>query len=60
MAVTPFKFPPLLRKPRNVEIRKRLWIRAVIVDPSNSFLLTLQNILNPDFSLMFGKMQVIK
>ena len=24
MAVTPFKFPPLFRKPKNVEIPKRL------------------------------------
>ena len=32
MAVTPFKFPPLFRKPENVEIRKRLGVRAVEVD----------------------------
>ena len=60
MAVTPFKFPPLFRKPKNVEIPKRLGVRAVLVDSSNNFLLTLQGILNPDLSLMFGKMQVIK
>ena len=60
MAVTPFKFPPLFRKPANVEIPKRLGVRAVVVDSSNNFLLTLQDILNPDLSLMFGKMQVIK
>ena len=60
MAVTSFKFPPLFRKPKKVEIPKRLGIRAVVVDSSNNFLLTLQDILNPDFSLMFGKMQVIK
>ena len=65
MAVTPFKFPPLFRKPKNVEISKRLGVRAVVVDSSNNFLLTLQDILNPDLSLMFGKimfgkMQVIK
>ena len=60
MAVTPFKFPPLFRKPINVEIPKRLWVRAVVVDSSNNFLLTLQDILNPDLSLTFGKMQVIK
>ena len=63
MAVTPFKFPPpppLFRKPKNVKIPKRLGIRAVIVDSSNNFLLTLHDILNPDLSLMFGKMQVIK
>ena len=60
MAVTSFKSPPLFRKPKNVEIPKRLGIRAVVVDSSNNFLLTLQDILNPDFSLMFGKMQVIK
>ena len=47
MAVTPFKFPPLFRKPKNV-------------DSSNNFLLTLQDFLNPDLSLTFGKMQVIK
>ena len=60
MAVTPFKFPPLFRKPKNVEIPKRLRVRAVVVDSSNNFLLTLQDILNPDLSLTFGKMQVIK
>ena len=60
MAITPFKFLPLLRKPKNVEIPKGLWIRAVVVDSSNNFLLTLQDILNPDLNLTFGKMQVIK
>ena len=60
MAVTPFKFLPLFRTPRNVEIPKRLGVRAVVVDFSNNFLLTMQDILNPDLSLMFGKMQVIK
>ena len=60
MAVTPFKFPPLFRKPENVEFPKRLGVRAVVVDSSNNFLLTLQDILNSDLSLMFGKMQLIK
>ena len=60
MAVTPFKFTPPFRKPKNVEIPKRLGIRAVVVDSSNNFLLTLQDILNPDLSLTFRKMQVIK
>ena len=60
MAVTPFKIPPLFRKPKNVEIPKRLGVRAVVVDSSNNFLLTLQDNLNPDLSFMFGKMQVIK
>ena len=60
MAVTSFKFPPLLRKPKNVEIPKRPGVRAGVADSSNNFLLTLQDILNPDLSLMFGKMQVIK
>ena len=60
MAVTPFKSPPLFRKPKNVEIPKRLGVRAVVVDSSNIFLLTLHDILNPDLSLTFGKMQVIK
>ena len=32
MAVTPFEFPPLFRKPKNVEIPKRLGVRAVVVD----------------------------
>ena len=59
MAVTPFKFPPLFRKPKNVEILKRLVVRAVVVYSSNNFLLTLQDILNPYLSLMLGKMQVI-
>ena len=52
--------PPLFRKPKNVEILKRLGVRAVVVDSSNNFLLTLQDILNPDLSLTFGKMQLIK
>ena len=60
MAVTPFKFPPLFRKPKNVEIPKRLGVRAVVVDSSNNFLLTLQDILNQCLSLTFGKMQLIK
>ena len=55
MAVTPFAFPPLFRKPKNVEIPKRLGVRAVVVDSSNNFLLTLQDILNPNLSVMFGK-----
>ena len=60
MAVTPIKFPPLFKKPKTVEIPKRLGVRAVVVDSSNNFLLTLQDILNPDLSLAIGKMQVIK
>ena len=60
MAVTPFEFPPLFRKLKNVEIPKILGVRTVVVDSSNNFLLTLQDILNPDLSLMFGKMNVIK
>ena len=50
MAVTPFKFPPLFRKPKKVEIPKRLGVRSVVVDSSNNFLLTLQDNLNPDLS----------
>ena len=60
MAVTPFKILPLFRKPKNVEIPKRLGVRAVVADSSNNFLLTLQDTLNPDLNLIFGKMQVIK
>ena len=60
MAVTPFKFPPLFRKHKNVEILKGLRVRVVVLDSSNNFLLTLQDILNQDLSLMFGKMHVIK
>ena len=60
MAVTPFKFPPLFRKPKSVENPKRLGVRAVVVDCSNNFLMTLLDILNPDLRLMFGKMQVLK
>ena len=60
MAVTPFEFPPLFKKPKISEIPKRLGVRAVVVDSSNSFLLTLQDIPNPDLSFIFGKMQVIK
>ena len=55
MAVTSFKFPPLLRKPKTVEIPKRLGVRAVVVDSSNNFLLTLKDILNPYLSFIFGK-----
>ena len=31
----------------------------MVVDSSNDFLLTLQGILNPGLSLIFGKMQVV-
>ena len=55
MAVTPFKFLPLFRKPKNVEIPKRLGVRAVVVDSSNSFFLTLQDILYPALSLTIGE-----
>ena len=54
MAVTPFKLPLLFRMPKNVEIPKRLGVRAVIVDSSNNFFLTLQDILNPDLSLKYN------
>ena len=60
MAVTPFEFPPFFRKPENVKIPKRLGVRAEVVDSSNNFLLTLQAFVNPDLSLLFGKMQVIR
>ena len=40
MAVTPFEFPPLFREPKNVEIPKRLGVRAVVEHSSNNFLLT--------------------
>ena len=60
MAVTSFKFPQLFGKPKNVKIPKRLGVRAVVVDSSNHFLLTLLDILNPVLNFMFGKMQVIK
>ena len=53
MAVTPFLFPPLFRKPKNVENPKRLVVRAVVVASSNNFLLTLQDILNPDFRVSY-------
>ena len=36
MAVTPFKFPPHFRKPKNVEIPKRLGVRAVVLESSNT------------------------
>ena len=60
MAVTPFKFPLPFRKPKNVNIPKRLGVRAVVVDFSYNFLMTLQEILNPNLSFIFGIMQVIK
>ena len=55
MAVTPSKFPPLSRKPKINEISKRSGVRLVAVDCSNYFLLTLQDISNPDLSFIFGK-----
>ena len=60
MAVTSFKFLPLFRKSKTVEIPKRFGVRAVVVVSSNNFLLTLQDILNPYLSFIFGKMQVVK
>ena len=36
MAATPFKFPPLFRKPKNVEIPKRSGARAVAVDSNTA------------------------
>ena len=60
MAVTPFKFPPPFRKPKNIVIPTRLGVRTVVVASSNNFHLTLQDILNPDLSLIFGQKQVIK
>ena len=55
MAVTPFEFPPLFRKPKNVEIPKRLGVRAVVVDSSNHFLLTLQDYSKSRFELNVRK-----
>ena len=52
MAVTLFKFPTLFREPKNVEIPKILGVRVVVADFSNNFLLTLQDTLNPDLSLI--------
>ena len=60
MAVTPFKFYPLFRKHKNVKIPKRSGVRAVVGDDADNLLLTLQDILNPELSLILGKMQVIK
>ena len=60
MAVTPFKFPPPFRKPKNIDIPKRIGVRTVVVASSNNFLLTLQDILNPDLSLINGQIQIIK
>ena len=47
-------------KPKNANIPKRLGVRALVADSSNNFLQTLQDILNPILSFIFGKMQVIK
>ena len=52
--------PALFRKPKNVEIPKRLGVRTMVVDSSNNLLLTLQDILNTDLKFIFEKMQVIK
>ena len=61
MADTHFKFHPLFRKPKNVKIPKRSWVRPVVhvVDDSNNFLLTLQDILNLDLSFILEKIHVI-
>ena len=40
------------REPKNVEIPKILGVRVVVADSSNNFLLTLQDTLNPDLSLI--------
>ena len=60
MAVTLFNFSRFSESLKNVEIPKILGVSAVAVDSSNNFPLTLQDILNPDLSFIFGKMQVIK
>ena len=60
MAVTPFEFPRLFRKPKNDEFSKKSGVWLVAIDCSNYFLLTLQDIFNPDLSFIFGKMQAIK
>ena len=60
MAVTSFKFPPRFRKPKNVEIPKRLGAWAVEADYSNNFLLTLQDSVNTDLTFMFVRIQVMK
>ena len=53
MAVTPFKFPPLFRKPKHVEIPKRLGVGAMEIDSSNYFLLTLQDWKNASNNIIF-------
>ena len=53
-------FPRFSESLKMSKISKRLGARTVVVDYSNNFLLTLQDILNPDFSLTFRKMQLIK
>ena len=55
MAVTPFKFPPLFRKPKSVEIPKRLEVRAVVVDSSDT-----AGYSKSRFKLNVRKMQLIK
>ena len=54
MADIPFKFPRFSES-LNVEIPKRLGVRAAVVDSSNNFLLTLQDILNPDLRFFLWK-----
>ena len=58
-SVTPFEFLPPFRKPKNAEIHKRSGVRAVVIGGSDNFLLPLQDILAPDLSFIFGKMQAI-
>ena len=55
MAVTPFKFPSLFRKPKNVEIAKGLWVRAVVVDSSKFFFSDTAGYYKSRFELYFWK-----
>ena len=60
MTVTPSKFPPLFRKPKINKISMGSGVRLVAVDCSDYFLLTLQDIFNPNWNFTFRKKQAIK
>ena len=51
MAVTPFEFPLFSESLKMSKFPRDNGVSAVVVDSSNNFLLTLQDILNPDLSL---------
>ena len=60
MAVTPLRFLPLFKMPKNAQISKRSGVAVVELDFFEYFILTLLGILNPYFSLYLSKLQAFK